>query len=187
MNVNDLISRPLRARHADLFGTDTPITVESLRDLDDLLCRLPYRVEDGRREYYLDRECHWSEYGLTRIVRNLRFLTEDTHDVQLLGEEMHAASDTAGLDHEVSDELRYYSGWLHDGAPITRGRLYDADQHLRRCEYILRGGVPFYQVGPMWLSQGQATALLSEIRNFTGFEPLGALHLAGREKDVRNG
>ncbi|MGP5733706.1 hypothetical protein [Candidatus Corynebacterium faecigallinarum] len=186
MNVNDLISRPLRERHADLFGTDTPITVESLRDLDDLLCRLPYRVEDGRREYYLDRDCHWSEYGLTRIIRGIRFLTEDTQDVQLLGEEMHTASDTAGMNHEVSDELRYYCGWLHDGASMTTARLHEADRHLRRCEYIIRGGAPFYQVGPMWLSERRATALLAEIRSITDFEPLGALHLAGREKVVRN-
>lgn len=186
MNVNDLISRPLRERHADLFGTDTPITVESLRDLDDLLCRLPYRVEDGRREYYLDRDCHWSEYGLTRIIRGIRFLTEDTQDVQLLGEEMHTASDTVGRNDEVSDELRYYCGWLHDGAAMTTARLHETDRHLRRCEYIIRGGVPFYQVGPMWLSERQTTSLLSEIRSITGFEPLGALHLAGRQKDLRN-
>jgi hypothetical protein len=68
-----------------LFG-DRPVTESSLKDLDQALCDLPWRIdEDGRRRY--GKGLDLSEYGLSGLIREVRFLTGDTRDVVLTGSE----------------------------------------------------------------------------------------------------
>ncbi|AGP30099.1 hypothetical protein [Corynebacterium terpenotabidum] len=76
---------PVIAHHQLLFG-DRPVTEESLRDLDQRLCSLSWRIdEDGKRRYGGARDL--SEYGLMGLIREIRFLTGDSREVELTGSE----------------------------------------------------------------------------------------------------
>lgn len=77
------MTSPVIAHHQALFG-DRPVTEDSLRDLDQRLCDLPWHIdEDGRRRYGGARDL--SEYGLHGLIREVRFLTGDTSEVVLTG------------------------------------------------------------------------------------------------------
>lgn len=133
------------------------ITAETLRDLDQWLCQIPYYIPPGRPRQYQVADWQPKEAGLRKLIRSVRGVTgDDQEHIELRGVEVRWFLDMQVMIHH--DRL------FGSQEQITPSSLRTLDEYLTNARWYWDGDQRRVISGSSTLSESEVFWIVQNVR-----------------------